>query len=292
MDYVAEMRNLPKNHDFFIGYDSDGCIFDTMEIKQKECFCPNFIKHFGLQAASKYAREVWIFVNLYSKTRGCNRFLAVQYALAFMRKHPEFAKRGIKIGDYHSLNAWIKEETKLGNPALEAKVAATGDQELAAVLKWSHEVNAAIADMVFGIPPFPGVKEILARVQGKADQIVVSQTPLEALAREWEENKIDHYLSMICGQEYGTKTEHLKYVAGGKYDPDKILMIGDAPGDLKAAKANNVLFFPVIPGREEESWAKLNEEGLDRFFSGAYAGAYQESLLDDFDRALPEQPNW
>ncbi|MFA6714972.1 MAG: HAD hydrolase-like protein [Victivallales bacterium] len=292
MDYVAEMKNLPKNHDFFIGYDSDGCIFDTMEIKQKECFCPNFIKHFGLQAASKYAREVWIFVNLYSKTRGCNRFHAVLHALAFMRKHPEFAKRGIKIGDYNSLNAWVKEESKLGNPTLEAKVAATNDPELTAILKWSHAVNAAIADMVFGIPPFPGVKDILAKAHGKADQIVVSQTPLEALAREWKENKIDHYLGMICGQEHGTKTEHLKYTTAGKYDKDKVLMIGDAPGDLKAAKANDALFFPIIPGCEDESWAKLNEEGLDRFFSGAYAGAYQESLLDDFDKALPEQPSW
>ena len=292
MDYVAEMKNLPRNHDFFIGYDSDGCIFDTMEIKQKECFCPNFIKHFGFQAASKYAREIWIFVNLYSKTRGCNRFLAVQHALAFIRKHEEFAKRGIKVGDYNSLNAWIKEETKLGNPALEAKVAATGNPELTAILKWSHEVNAAIADMVYGIPPFPGVKDILAKASGKADQIVVSQTPLDALAREWKENKIDHYLGMICGQEYGTKTEHLKYCAVGKYDPDKILMIGDAPGDLKAAQANKVLFFPIIPGREEESWAKLNAEGLDRFFNSTYAGAYQESLLQDFDKALPEFPSW
>jgi hypothetical protein len=58
---------------FFIGIDSDGCVFDTMEIKHKECFAPMFIKHFGLQAASKYAREVWEFVNLYSKSRGVSR---------------------------------------------------------------------------------------------------------------------------------------------------------------------------------------------------------------------------
>ena len=29
-----------------------------------------FVKHHNLQAVSKYAREVWDFVNLYSKTRG------------------------------------------------------------------------------------------------------------------------------------------------------------------------------------------------------------------------------
>ncbi|QSH41861.1 HAD hydrolase-like protein [Lentisphaerota bacterium ZTH] len=292
MDYVAEMKSLPKNHDFFIGYDSDGCVFDTMEIKQKECFCPNFIKYYGLQAASKYAREVWQFVNLYSKTRGCNRFLAVQRALELINDHEEFAKRGVNLKSYPALDAWIEEETKLGNPALESKVAATSDEELTHILKWSVAVNDCIAAMVFGIPPFPGVKEVLAKSADKADQIVVSQTPLEALTREWKENKIDHYLGMICGQEHGTKTEHLKYTAAGKYDSDKVLMIGDAPGDLKAAKANNVLFYPIIPGREEESWAKLNEEGIERFFNGTYAGAFQESLLDDFDKALPALPPW
>lgn len=33
-------------------------------------------------------------------------------------------------------------------------------------------------------------------------------------------------------------------------------MIGDAPGDLKAARGNGALFFPVNPGDEEESWKR------------------------------------
>ncbi len=49
---------------------------------------------------------------------------------------------------------------------------------------------------------------------------------------------------------------------------DKILMIGDANGDLKAAKSNGVLFFPVNPGKEEASWERLYREGLDKFFAG------------------------
>ena len=69
--------NLQPEKEFFIGIDSDGCAFDTMEIKQKECFCPNLIRFFELQKISKYARETWEFVNLYSKTSGVNRFLAL-----------------------------------------------------------------------------------------------------------------------------------------------------------------------------------------------------------------------
>ena len=75
-----------------------------------------------------------------------------------------------------------------------------------------------------------------------------------------------------------SKVEHLKYAAVGKYAPEKILMIGDAPGDYKAAQSNNALFFPIVPGAEEKSWERLHTEGLDKFFNGQFAGDYQTRL--------------
>ena len=69
-------RFQPK-HPFLVGIDSDGCAFDTMEVKHKECFIPNTINEWELQAVSKYAREAAEFVNLYSKWRGINRFPAL-----------------------------------------------------------------------------------------------------------------------------------------------------------------------------------------------------------------------
>jgi len=292
MDYVSEMKDLKKKHDFFVGIDSDGCVFDTMEIKQKECFCPAFIKRFGLQPASRFAREVWEFVNLYSKSRGCNRFLAVQQSFKLMAERPIFAERGLNIVPQPALDAWLKEESKLGNPTLAAKVRATHDPFLTQLLAWSVEVNERIKDLVFGVPPFSKVRACLEKMNPRADIIVVSQTPLEALRREWEEHHMLGYLDYIAGQEAGTKSEHLEYASKGKYPADKILMIGDAPGDLKAAKANACLFFPVIPGDEERSWKRLHDEALDKFFAGTYAGAYQAALLKEFDAALPEKPHW
>ncbi|HBC89359.1 MAG TPA: haloacid dehalogenase [Lentisphaeria bacterium] len=293
MDYVAQLKDLPKKHDFFIGFDSDGCVFDTMEIKHKECFCPAFIKHFKLQAASKYAREVWDFVNLYSKDRGSNRFIAVQKAFALMRNRKVFKDRGIHIPEMKSLDAWLKEETKLGNPTLEAKVKSSPDKDLEILLGWTKEVNKRIEDMVYGCPPFPGVKTVMDKAKSKADMIVVSQTPLEALQREWVENKLDKYLSCMAGQEHGTKTEHLKFATDGKgYSTNKILMVGDALGDLKAAEGSNALFFPIIPGNEEASWKQFAEEGIDKFFNGTFAGGYQKKLLAALDKALPATPPW
>jgi len=284
--------DLKPQKEFFIGIDSDGSVFDTMEIKQKECFCPNFVKHFNLQAVSKYARETWEFVNLYSSNRGCNRFNAILYATDLLRERKEVKARGVHVLDMSPVRDWVAKETKLGNPALIKYAAEVNDPVISQTLDWSKAVNAAIADMVFGISPFPFVKECLGKMSPRADLMVVSQTPLEALTREWEENKIDGFLRTIAGQEHGTKTEHIKYAAVGKYSSEKILMVGDAMGDLKAAKSNGVLFFPINPGHEEASWERFYQEGIDRFFAGTFAGAYEEGLISDFRKYLPEHPSW
>lgn len=292
MDQQDKLRQLRPEKEFFIGIDSDGCVFDTMEIKQKECFCPNFIKFFEMQKVSKFARETWEFVNLYSKTRGVNRFLALLEAVKLMGERNEVRKRNAKMPDLQPLMEWTKKETKLGNPALEQYIALVDVPMLDLTLKWSKKVNADIAEMVWGVPPFPFVRESLEKLNEKADSIVVSQTPVEALTREWEENDIDRYVRFIAGQEYGTKTEHIEMAATGKYPYNKILMVGDAPGDFKAAKKNGVLFFPVNPGHEDESWERFFKEALDRFFNGTYEGDYEEKLIREFEEYLPEKPPW
>jgi phosphoglycolate phosphatase-like HAD superfamily hydrolase len=125
-----------------------------------------------------------------------------------------------------------------------------------------------------------------------ADVIVVSATPGEALVREWEEHDIAKYVAVIAGQEMGTKAQHLEYAAKGRYEKNHILMVGDAPGDLKAAMANNALFFPIVPGKETESWKRFCDEAFDRFIKGKYTGGYEQKLIVEFERCLPEKPPW
>ena len=282
-DYVPEK-------DFLVGIDSDGCVFDSMELKHKECFIHNFINHYDLQGVSKYAREAAEFVNLYSKSRGVNRFKALVEQLDWLRRRPEVKARNVKVPQLHGVVNWIEQETKLGNPTLEAVVEATGDPDLKKVLSWSREVNKTIAGMVRNVPPFPHVKSCLERFSAVADMLVVSATPNEALEAEWEDHSIARYVRAICGQESGSKAETL--AAAKLYGENKALMIGDAPGDHEAAVANNCLFFPVNPGNEEASWRRLLDEGIDRFLNGTFAGAYQQVLLDEFNQYLPERPPW
>ena len=284
------MFEITPQHDFLVGIDSDGCAFDTMEVKHKECFIPNIVQHYGLAGVSKYAREAAEFVNLYSKSRGINRFPALVEALEWLRDRAEVKARGVAIRVPQSLVDWIGRETKLGNPALEAEAKATGDPDLQHALAWSQSVNATIERVVSNVPPFPYVRESLEKLKPKADLLVVSATPNDALRREWEEHDLAKYVRAICGQETGSKKQSLANAA--KYPPGHTLMIGDAPGDYQAAVANDTLFYPINPGAEQTSWQRLHAEGIDRFLAGTFAGEYQDKLLAEFDTYLPEKPPW
>jgi phosphoglycolate phosphatase-like HAD superfamily hydrolase len=289
---VQELAALTPEHDFFVGIDSDGCAFDSMEIKHKECFCPQIIKYWDLQPVSKYAREAVEFINLYSQWRGVNRWPALIYALDLLRERREVIARGSKIPQASKVRDFITSGSALSNDGLKAYMADRPDPELEHALRWSKAVNDAVANIVHNLPPFPYVRESLELVQKNADAVVVSATPTEALLTEWEENKINQYVRAIAGQELGTKKQHLKLAAGDKYAANRVLMIGDALGDLEAARASNALFFPINPGHEEESWERFFKEGFQRFLAGEFAGAYQAALIAEFDKLLPSSPPW
>lgn len=292
-DPTAALKSHQPTREFFVAIDSDGCAFDTMEIKHKECFIPNIIKHWELQPVSKYARAAAEFVNLYSKWRGENRFPALVRTFDLLDDWDKVRQRGFKSPDVPNLRRWIKAETKLGNPALEAYCKTHDEPDMHRALTWSKAVNATVADIVDkGLPPFPYVRECLEKARERADMLVCSQTPTEALVREWEEQGLAQYVFAIAGQEMGTKSQHIMYTSEGRYEKLKMLMIGDAPGDLKAARANGALFYPINPGNEDLSWKRLFEEALDKFFDGAYSETYETELIREFDAYLPEVPPW
>ena len=289
------LYDFESQHEFFVGIDSDGCVFNSMEVKHNDCFSVNLVKYFGLASISRQVHQVWDFVNLYSTTRGTNRFKAILLACDFLREMPLVQNMGVAVPELSYLREWSETETKLGNPALQTAIDnATGERrdELSQVMAWSLGVNESVAEIVYNLPPFPGVREALERLQGKADVIVVSATPDEALQREWAEHEIDTYVAVIAGQEMGTKTEHLTITAKDKYSENHILMLGDSPGDLKAAQDVGALFFPVNPGSEDASWQLLLDEAMGKFFNGQYAGDYESALIDKFQELLPATPPW
>ena len=84
----------------------------------------------------------------------------------------------------------------------------------------------------------------------------------------------------------------LKAVAENKYDQNKILIIGDAPGDLQAAQNINALFFPILPLQEELSWIEFNKVGYYNFINNSYQDEYQNNQIQKFQSALNPTPPW
>ena len=286
------LKKFQPKHKHFVGFDSDGCVFDSMELKHKECFIPNIIKYYKLQSISKYAREAAEFVNLYSYWRGANRFPALTKTFELLAERPEVKARGVSIQDWTPIQQFIDTTPSLGNPALKDAITKNDDPFLKQLLNWSEAVNRDIEDMVKGLPPFPLVKESLIKLRGQADTVVVSATPIEALNREWEEHGIDKFVSVIAGQEIGKKEEQLGLTAQGKYSSRHILMVGDALSDLIAARSAGAMFYPIVPGHEEKSWKIFHDEVINKFLIGRYDTETETQFMHDFEIALPKIAPW
>ncbi len=292
MNRSGYMPTLSPQHNSLVCIDSDGCVFDTMEIKQKRCIQPRIVSHWKLEPVRKYVLETAEFVNLYSRWRGTHRFKALLLVFDFLKERPEVMNSGIKTPDLVELRKFVESGRPLGNASLAAEMASAANPELSSVLEWSNSVNKDIERIAAGVPPFPQALKGLARIQANSDCVCVSQTPRKTLLREWQAHGIDNRVSLITGQEAGTKESQIKTASGNKYGKNRILVIGDSPGDLAAAESCGSCFFPIEPARENKSWRFFCEEAYERFLSGNYTPQFQQKLVDRFKEMLPSQPPW
>jgi len=286
------LRNFTPEHGSFVGVDSDGCVFDTMAAKQTHCIHPRIIAHWRLEAIEPLLRETAEFVNLRSKWRGGNRFPSLLRMFDLLRQRPEVRAAGIAIPQLPSLRRFVKSGLPLGNDSLARQAAESGDAELADVRAWSEEVNANIAQTVNAMPPFEWARTGLERIAASCDAICVSQTPTEALVREWDACGLSSLVRLVAGQECGSKAEQIAQATRSRYGHQRVLIIGDALGDLEAARTNEALFYPIKPGSEVDSWRRFVEEAYDRFLDGRYAGAYEDEEIRNFQALLPDTPPW
>ena len=273
--------NRSKN--ILLCIDSDGCAMDTMDVKHKKCFGPQMIECYGLEEHRTAVQTIWDRINLYSHTRGINRFLGL---VATLREIENTGLCKVKK-PYDRLSAWTQTSKQLSNPALEAEVNKENDPQLALALQWSRQVNQAIAALPEDHGAYPGVSSALENLSRWADLAVVSSANSEALQSEWQRCELDSYVQALLGQECGSKAFCIaELLRLGGYDKTAVLMVGDAPGDLKAAEVNGVGFYPILVGREEFSWQRLCEEAIGKLTDGQFLGAYQAELKQEFLRNL------
>lgn len=265
---------------YFIGVDSDGTAFDSMTIKHTDSFIPAMISVWNLDAVRERVTEIEQYINLYSKDRGVNRFPGLLKTFEIM------IDEGIFDKDVSDLDTFVKSGKGFSTKALEEFIKETDSDFLREVLKWNNLSDKLFAENCKDIQPFNYVKQSLSKAIEKADIGVISSATREGLETDWKGGGIAQFTSVILGKENGSKKEQLKSQTEGKYEKECVFMIGDALGDMEAAKSVNALFYPIIAGKEEASWEKLYSEALDRFFDGTYNGEYEESLIKEFYKSF------
>ena len=187
----SRLTEFKPNSAYFVGVDSDGCVFDNMGIKQEECFCPLMIGYFGLQPVARAARQCKVFADLYSKTRGANRHITIARILEeLLPSHPLVKERAFSVPDFSHYCAWVRDPSSL----------------------LCHE----------------GLREAISTAISDEAKRQLEQ----ALA--WS---------------------------------------------LRVDETGGALFYPIIPGREVESWVRLRDEAIGRLLSQTYAGLYQQSVF-------------
>lgn len=279
---MKTLQDFTKQRDFLVCVDSDGCAMDTMNVKHLRCFGPCMVKEWGLEAWAEPVLKRWNEINLYSMTRGVNRFKGLAMALT------EIDKRYTRIPGVAELAAWAGSAPELSNAALAEAVKTARGPALAKALAWSKAVNAAIDALPESEKnPFPGVAEALAAAHAAADVAVVSSANREAVEEEWTRCHLLGSVDVLCCQDAGSKAACIAQLKTKGYAPDHILMVGDAPGDQAAAEKNGVYFYPILVRREEESWRLFVSEALPRFIRDSYAEYDQEArerFLDNLNQ--------
>ncbi|EGT4137517.1 HAD family hydrolase [Clostridium perfringens] len=275
------LDNFNKQKDFLICIDSDGCAIDTMDIKHIKCFGPCMVTEWNLEEWKEPILERWNEVNLYTLTRGINRFKGLAVALI------EINEKYITIEGLDEFVKWTEETKELSNESLEVEIEKTNNICLKKALEWSKSVNKSI-DLLSDDEkcPFEGVKEAIILAKKVADIAIVSSANEKAVLDEWNKHGLLENVDIVLTQNIGSKSYCINKLIAKGYSRNNVLMVGDALGDLKAAEENEALYYPIMVRKEKESWSRFSKEALERFTSNSYYGEYQEKVIAEFKENL------
>lgn len=278
---MITLSEFKKTKDFLVCVDSDGCAMDTMDIKHIKCFGPCMVEVWQLQKWEKEILKRWNEINLYTLTRGINRFKGLSLALS------EINKQYRAIDGINDLIYWSENADELSNTSLKKEIKNAPEKEIFKLaLKWSENVNEAIKKLPQSeIKPFPLVKEALKLAHEKADVAIVSSANLGAVLDEWEKHGLLEHTDIVLTQNVGSKAFCISELLKKGYDNKKVVMCGDAPGDLKAAESNKIYYFPILVKNEEKSWQDFINQGFSHLLDGSYK-EYEIIIKRDFYKNL------
>ena len=280
---MSIFESFEKKHDYLVCVDSDGCVMDTMNCKHFHCFGPCMVREWGLENWKDEIFARWNDINLFTMTRGINRFKGLAMALK------EIDSKYMPIPGVDALVHWADTAPALSNDAISKAIAsAEGDAKciLEKALAWSKAVNAAIVDLEESLKvPYNGAKEGLAAAHAFADVAMVSSANRDAVEEEWGKFGLLAHTDIVLAQDVGSKAACIQEMLKFGYDPNKVVMIGDAPGDCDAAEKNGVHYYPILVNHEKQSWDEAIAVAFGKLQAGDF-DAYEAEKKQQFLRNL------
>ncbi len=274
---MSKLSEYKKKKEFLVCVDSDGCAMDTMDIKHIRCFGPCMVDEWGLEQWKEEILNRWNEINLYTMTRGINRYKGLSIALQ------EINEKYTAIEDLDTLIQWAENSPELSNGALQRAIEERDSISLKKALSWSKAVNESINSLPEEEKvPFEGVKEALAFAHDKVDVAIVSSANLDAVLEEWERFGLLEYTDIVLAQDAGSKAFCIGELLKAGYEKEHVLMCGDAPGDMDAAEKNGVFYYPILVRHEKESWKEFQDKAVDKLLDGTYGGDYQQKKTEAF----------
>jgi phosphoglycolate phosphatase-like HAD superfamily hydrolase len=272
--------------------DSAGTVLDCMGIRHSLAFFPAFADAFFRDSERKALEEVWSYVALRSRTRSAGRFRLLASALRLALRHPRIvARREREEKIAAALEHWLSSESAPTAAGIER---ALRDRSFAEALVpaaiWSLDVDSRLS----ALPPsraFEGAAEALKAIAGRARIVVAGEGRAQDTERDWRRagllgSAIGLGELVFVGEEGGTVLEIA--AAAKAYARGPVLVVGDSPIELEAARSAGTVFYPIRPGRERESWRSLSEEFFPAFARGEKAEADSAGFLSHFAVA----PDW
>ena len=281
---MSILDSFEKKHDYLVCVDSDGCVMDTMNCKHFHCFGPCMVDEWELGEWKDAILDRWNVINLFSMTRGINRFKGLAMALS------EIHEQYTPIAGIDALRHWADTAPALSNDAVAKAADEATDPDaklvLSKALSWSKAVNAAIVQLDESLKvPYNGAKEGLAAAHNFADVAMVSSANRDAVEEEWGKFGLLEHTDIVLAQDVGSKAACIAEMLKFGYDPDKVVMVGDAPGDCDAAERNGVHYYPILVNHEKESWDEAIAVAFGKLQDGSYA-AYGAEKKQEFLRNL------
>ena len=181
---MKTLSDYKKQKDFLVCVDSDGCAMDTMNIKHFNCFGPCMVAEWNLDSWRDEILYRWNQINLYTITRGINRFKGLAMALS------EIDKKYCPIDGVDKLIDWTENSNELSNDALKRKIA---EEPHCVCLKKALAWSVAVNESINLLPqeqklPFENAKEALEFAHKRADVAIISSANLDAVLEEWEQH--------------------------------------------------------------------------------------------------------